>query len=732
MYSEGKYEAAVLSYRNSIKKDANFAEAHYRLAVVELKQRNGLEAYSEFQRAVNLAPNRDDIRVELADLALKSYSADPRKPQILYNQVRDTAEYLLNKDANSFQGLRLRGDVLSIDKRFEEAVAVYRRADLVKPMEQEVVLPLVQVLFQLNQTVEGETLAQKFIQGHKDFGPGYDVLLNHYVATTRIPEAEALLKSKVANLPKDANALLQLALFYLQLPREPAMVQVLQGILNNPKDFPQGHRIVGDFYARNGKWDEALREYKDGFQANSKASAHYPKLIAKALIAKGKRDEAIKELDQVIQSDAEDWDSRLARAILLRESDDPRKLGLAVSELNSILAKNPNDEVARYNLGLVYLAKGDSKSARTQLVESTKLNREYLPPRLVLDEMAQKSRAYSETIRMADDVLAVDPANDDAKLWRAAGLMGNKAYQAARLELNALLVKHPDSLNINLHLAVLDTAEKKYREAEARYLRFYKLGQTDLRPLEGLIQLYGAEQHMEKSLKLLDDELKKSPDSRPLHLLLAAADARAGKLDLAIQQYEWLKSKDTTSVEAYASLGDLYLVKGDISNSLASYQKAREMAPNNPKVIAMVSYLESSSGRNKDAIANLQRQLLLTPEDTIAMNNLAFALAETGTDLDQAQALAEKARRKAPNNPGVADTLGWVYTKKGLNDSAVQIFRALIKKYPDEPAFRYHMGVALLQQGNRAEAKTQLDLGLSKKPPKDMAEKIKDIVAKLG
>jgi tetratricopeptide (TPR) repeat protein len=732
MYSEGKYEEAALNYRNSIKKDANFAEAHHRLAVAELKQGNGPEAYSELQRAGNLAPNRDDIRVELADLALRSYSADPRKPQIFYNQVGDTADYLLNKDANSFQGLRLRGDVLLIDRRFEEAIVVFRRADAVKPLEPQVVLPLVQVLFQLNQAVEGETLAQRFIQGHKDFGPGYDVLLNHYIQTKRIPEAEALLKSKVANMPKDADALLQLALFYLQLPREQAMVQVLQGILNNPKDFPQGHRIVGDFYARNGKWDEALREYNDGLQANPKAPADYQKLIAKALIAKGKRDEAIKELDQVIQSNAEDWDSRLARAILLRESSDPTKLELAAAELNSILAKNPNDEVARHNLGLVYLAKGDSKSARTQLAESAKLNRQYLPPRLVLAEMAQKDRAYSETIRMADEVLAVNPANDDAKLWRAAGLIGSKAYQAARTELNALLSQHPDSLNINLHLAVLDAAEKKYHDAETRYLRLYKPGQTDLRPLEGLIQLYAEQRHVEKSLTLLEGELKQSPDSRPVHLLLAGTAAQAGKLDLAMEQYKWLQSKDPGFGKTYASLGDIYRAKGDTNGALASYQKAREIAPNDPKVIAMIAYLESLSGQNKEAVANLQRQLTLQPEDVTAMNNLAFALAETGSELDQALTLAEKARRKAPNNPGIADTLGWVYAKKGLNDSAVQIFTTLIKKYPDEPAFRYHLGVALLQQGKRAEAKTQLDLGLTKKPPKDMAEKIKDLVAKLG
>jgi tetratricopeptide (TPR) repeat protein len=732
LYSQGKYADAVLNYRNGIKKDASFAEAHYRLGLAELKQGNGPEAYDEFQRAVDLAPSREDVRVELADLALGSYSVDPSKPTVLYNRVRDTAEYLLSKDANSFQGLRLRGDVLAIDGRFQEAIAVFRKADTVKPLEPQVILPMVQVLFQLNQSGEGETLAQKFIQSHKDLGSGYDVLLGHYIQTKQMAEAEALLKSKVANMPKDANAVLQLAFLYVRLSREPAMLQALRTILDNPKEFPQGHQIVGDFYGNNGRWDDALREYREGLHANAKAADTFQKRIAKALTAQGKRDEAIEELAAVIKSNPEDWDSRLARAILLRESADPKKLELAVSELNAILAKNPNDEVARYNLGFAYLAMGDSKSAHAQLVESARLNRAYLSPRLALAEMAQKARAYSEAIRMADEVLAVNPANDDARLWRAAGLIGNKAYQAARPELNALLRQHPDSLNINLHLAVLDTAEKRYREAEARYLRFYKPGQTDLRPLEGLMQLYAEQQQVEKSLKLLEGELKQAPDSQPVHLLLAATAARAGKLDLATEQYKWLVSKDAGSPQAYASLGDVYRAKGDIKGALASYQRAKEMAPNDPKVIAMVAYLDTLSGQDKEAIANLQHQLTLDPENVTAMNNLAFALAETGSGLDQALALAEKAQRKVPNSPVFADTLGWVYAKKGLNESAVEIFTSLVKKYPEEPAFRYHLGVVLLQQGKRAEAKTQLDLGLTKNPPKDMAEKIKDIVAKLG
>jgi predicted Zn-dependent protease len=114
------------------------------------------------------------------------------------------------------------------------------------------------------------------------------------------------------------------------------------------------------------------------------------------------------------------------------------------------------------------------------------------------------------------------------------------------------------------------------------------------------------------------------------------------------------------------------------------------------------------------------------------MNNLAFLLADIGTDLDRALALAEAAQRSAPNNPGIADTVGWLYVKKGLNDSAIQIFTGLVKKYPDDPAIRYHYAVALLQKGQTAEAKAEFVISLSKNPPKEMTDKIRQILSKVG
>jgi tetratricopeptide (TPR) repeat protein len=733
LYAEGKFDEASINHRKSIASNSQGAEAHYKLALDELKLGQQAEAYNEFTRATKLAPTRDDIAVAFADFALVAYSADPRKPKLLYDQISGTANRLLRKDKNSFDGLRLSADVLVLDGKLEEALPVYRKAEAIQPLDPKVTFPMVQVLFRLNQGMEGEQLAQKSIQAHRaEAAPLYDVLFNYYVQSNRPVDAENLLRARIAALPKDADARLQLASFYHGRKRDPEMAQVINAMLGNSGDFPQGHALAGDFYANIGRLDDAVREYTAGLRSNSKDKTLYQKRIVKSVIAQGKRDQAIERLNADLKDNPDDLDTRAERAILLRETNDPRKLELATSEMNAILEKEPNNAVVRYNLGLAYLAKGDKKSGRAQLSESARLAPRYLPPRLALAELAQETRNYSDTIRMADEILAVDPANADAKLWHAAGLLGNRDYQQAGTELDALLREHPDNLIANLHMAALETDQKKYKDAEARYLRLYKPGQSDLRPLEGLIQLYAGQQQLEKALKLLDEELKLAPESRSVHLLVASTAMRAGKLDLAAQHYEWVRSNDPKSVEAYTALGNIYRLRGDLSSALTSYQKAAELAPNNAVIMDSIAFLETASGQHTQAIASLRKQLAINPEDTTAQNNLAFELAESGTDLDQASALAEKAQRKAPNNPGIADTLSWVYVRKGLNDSAIQILNGLVKRYPDAPALRYHLGVALLQKGKLEEAKTQFSMALSHNPPKDMADKIKEIMSKIS
>ena len=95
------------------------------------------------------------------------------------------------------------------------------------------------------------------------------------------------------------------------------------------------------------------------------------------------------------------------------------------------------------------------------------------------------------------------------------------------------------------------------------------------------------------------------------------------------------------------------------------------------------------------------------------LNNLAYLMTETGGNLDEALTLAQRAKQQLPNFTEVSDTIGWIYIKKNLSDSAIEIFRDLTAKVKDNPTFHYHYGMALAQKGDKGNALKELKLGAS-------------------
>ena len=78
----------------------------------------------------------------------------------------------------------------------------------------------------------------------------------------------------------------------------------------------------------------------------------------------------------------------------------------------------------------------------------------------------------------------------------------------------------------------------------------------------------------------------------------------------------------------------------------------------------------NSEGRIDAANKEYRKVLTLSPKHPLAANNLASNLADGGGNLDEALKFAQIAREAVPEDPNVGDTLGWVYYKKGLVETA--------------------------------------------------------------
>ena len=98
-------------------------------------------------------------------------------------------------------------------------------------------------------------------------------------------------------------------------------------------------------------------------------------------------------------------------------------------------------------------------------------------------------------------------------------------------------------------------------------------------------------------------------------------------------------------------------------------------------------------------VSHMKKRWSADPDNVVAKNNLAWVYAEHGGNIDVALKLAEEAKEKAPDDPTITDTLGWIYVKKGSYEAAIANLRNSVAKNPHDPNGLYHLGTAYYKLG---------------------------------
>jgi FimV-like protein len=122
----------------------------------------------------------------------------------------------------------------------------------------------------------------------------------------------------------------------------------------------------------------------------------------------------------------------------------------------------------------------------------------------------------------------------------------------------------------------------------------------------------------------------------------------------------------------------------------------------------MYSAEQSLSTRQyQPAAAQLETVVKLTPNNALALNNLAW----TYQQLNNPKALetAEKAYSLAGNNPAVLDTLGSILTDKGDSKRAVDLLQKAVTALPDNTDMQLHLAQAQVKNGDKAGARKTLE-----------------------
>ena len=160
-------------------------------------------------------------------------------------------------------------------------------------------------------------------------------------------------------------------------------------------------------------------------------------------------------------------------------------------------------------------------------------------------------------------------------------------------------------------------------------------------------------------------------------------------------------------------LGDTYFAYQQFDLAQQQYQKvaARQDSDRSYALLRLGQISERKSDF-ANAKTYYEKSLDANPDNVTAKNNLAWMYAEHGGNVDMALKLAEEAKEKAPNDPGIADTLGWIYVKKGSYEAAVENLKDSTAKDPNNASYMYHLGTAYYKLGRNDQARKELEAAL--------------------
>ncbi len=732
-YEREKYKEASIMYRRAVAANADplYGEAYYRLGLTFTKLSDIGSAYLSFLRAVELQPNNTDALVRTADIELLAGSQGGNQSEKLLSDAKERATKLLKMKDGTYDAYRMLGQVALLNKQPAEAVKYLDLANKAKPDQSPLILAYFTALVQNGQFPEAEAVAKSLIAKDKTYAPIYDLLYVQYATRKQMPEAEGVLKLKSENNPTNPEFVLHLAMHYAA-SQQPALMTSTMARLNDEKTFTNGHLAAGDFYyLRLREFGRAQEQYEAGLKAFPKDKATYQKRLVELFAATNRNDEANKILAQVLKDNADDSEGIAMRAALRLTTGSRDEVNLAVNDLQSLVTKTPSNHLLHFNLARALLAKGEIEQARIQLDETLKLRGDFLAAREFLTRIYLGRNDSAKALQEAENILKIDKNNLAGHLARSSSLLMLGQKDKAREELDFVTKTYPQNAEARYQVGYLAFEEKDYGKAAQVFGDMHKSNPKDLRGLVGVVETMASQGNISAAIKEMQDAANAEPDRRDLKIALGNLNVRGEHYDEAIKSYTSVLAKEPKAADVLFKLAETYRRKGDLNQAIDTFRKASQAAPNDAGPLLQLGLLMDGTGRRDQSKPIYEQVLRIQQDHPVALNNLAFIKAEEGTDLDSALSMAQRAFQAAPNSPDIADTLGWVYIRKNLSQEAVRVFTELVKKYPANPMYHMHYGMALRQKGDLPGAKRELEAALHAGPSKDEAAKIQELLRTL-
>ncbi len=296
---------------------------------------------------------------------------------------------------------------------------------------------------------------------------------------------------------------------------------------------------------------------------------------------------------------------------------------------------------------------------------------------------------------------------------RGQALLKDKKFQEAALEFRSALQIDEKLADAHWGLANAYEGLLRYQEAfeEMRQTAELDPNNLDVRVKLGNYYLVGSKQSpaaIDEAERLAKEVLAKDSNHIEGHILLGSVLFAQDKKQEAFAELNHAVDLNPKRVESYLSLARFYVLTDDIAGAEAIYQRAISVSGGSAMAHYEYGKFLIGAQRLDQAEAEFQKAVQAEPRNREAQFILAsFYLVNK--QFDKAEAAYKTLAELDKDKPEGRSVLGDFYSSVGRLDEAIAIYREVITKSPDYTQARYRLTEIMLNRGDLAGAKHEVE-----------------------
>ena len=628
------------------------------------------------------------------------------------------AESILKEHPRDFHALLLKGKLALTQDNARDAIDAFRSILKDQPESTEV-LALLASAFQLDHK---PALAQEQLERAVQIKPGDFALrrnLVQFLVQQKIPslamdQANDFLKREPDNLDG-----LNLKADLLALNRDEAGLEAaIRDMKAHFADKPVAYYRLGNLYTSRKDYASAATEYESATEKSGNAYDPLKALITTYLALK-QPDRAQARLEKILTNDPTHAGAQQLMGLLQLNRNRPEE---GVAFLNRAIELNPNWLVPYLNLGSYYekqdqvepavaiyqkalatvaddigtqlelnLALANLLRRKGDFPRAEQVYRDFLvkagdrpeaaKTKLALaDFLARRGRA-EEGEALVDSVLASQPAEPQALLWKARLALSRKQPAPAISGLQKLLQDQPDSTEALSLLASAYFANGEPAKAREPLEHAVRAAPGDFSLRRRLAELLVQQKQPGDALTLAEQYLADQPGSLEglsLKADVLAAEKRNEELESTLKE---IRKKHPEQVGGALGLGRFHLNRKDYGAAMAEFDAARRLSGNSYDSILATASLHMEMQQPEKALALVKKIMTDEPKRADMQQQLAALLFSQKRDEEAVRALNQAIELKPDWLPPYAN-LGAYHEKRGQTEAALAVYRKALAVAP--------------------------------------------------